>query len=562
MIFFVSSKKHEDPTVSLRDGVTPKELEKIHSTGNVKIHTWSHYYGTLEELLQAVLDEAREDPICQATIARFHDQFEHDLLADDSTTRGLWSDVVTEWGSSMTGNLERSPALRYMRPSEQAAMWAKNAKIKEANAEWLDSIALEDEPTRAFRDQVRVFQNITVAARAITGEVACAVTKRLEKLLALRLCRSRELLDRQAALIELGARAQAENLGLAIEADNEFPKSAQYCSYYLPPMARIRSAQGFKALFFRLTNMAMGKRVLIADEPADAGERSAIEDCIGIFRRLPPVIRCAIILNDTKRVNKRVEAVSPKTFSRIIATGRDRFSVLAEGRPAKYVPQIHSMINKWNQDEYSEAVITYRTYLCPLWGGTSGHMHGLMHYWHSACVAPQGTPQVIACSMFALWRLYYDKRITPVHTITETFEATFNQDDVVWPAWSGFVWQPSREESAWSVVSRCEIKGGHDAIDPIKLMNSLILWAWPAQRFVVGYRLLKQLLDSERKALLDQNYVVPQWSHDTTGNSGTNVKQFVPKGHEWRKPSSTGNVVPPFPLVGQRKGGSPWGDEP
>ncbi|OJH34860.1 hypothetical protein [Cystobacter ferrugineus] len=539
--------------------MSAKELEKVHSTSSVRIHHWQHYYPTEQKLLEAVLGEAAADSICQKIIARFREQFDHDLLAGDSTTRGLWLDVVKEWGSSMTGNLERSPSLRYMLPSEQAAMWRQNAKIQESNAEWLDGMAEEDQPTRAFRDQVRVFQNITVAARAIAGEVACAVTKRLEKLFALRLCRSRELLDRQAALIELGARAQQNELGQAIEEDEVFAKSAQYCSYYLPPMARIRSSRGYKSLFFRLTNMAIGKRVLVTDEPVDKEEQRAIEECIAIFRLLPPVIRCAIIINDTKRVNNQVDHVSPKTFSRVIEKEGGGFSVLHEGRPSKYVPQIHAMINKWNQDEYSDAVITYRTQLCPLWGGTSGHMHGLMHYWHTACSAPQGTPQVIACSMFALWRLYYDKRITPVHTITETFEATFNQDGVVWPNWSGFVWQPSREESAWSVVSRCEINGGHNAVDPIKLMNSLILWAWPAQRFTFGYSLLKQLIDSERKALLDQHYVVPQWSHDTSTNSGTNVKQFVPKGHEWRQPSSTGNVVPPFPLVGERRGISPWG---
>ena len=126
------------------------------------------------------------------------------------------------------------------------------------------------------------------------------------------------------------------------------------------------------------------------------GDQAIIGDSLSEFEKLPPVIRCAMLLNDLKRVNKKIAGVKVETFSRVGLAPRERgsgrHSVLKEGRPLKYIPQINNFITKWNQDEYSESVKTYRRALCPLWGGASGHMHGLMHFWgETAPSAPNST---------------------------------------------------------------------------------------------------------------------------------------------------------------------------
>lgn len=564
MIFFFSSPKHQDPTEPLREQFSSQELDKAHATAKAKLRPWHSFYDGLDALLNAIMVEADEDPVCRAMIARFKEHFDLDLSSSDPKVISLWEEVVSAWSNPMVGNLEgmenKAFTPRAMTGENQAKMWSKNKAIAvKENQELFNLLKEMPPPDRSPRDQVRVFQSITSAARAVTGEVTCCVSNRLEKLLALRLCLSGELLDKQKSLIRSCLHTQGGNILQAINDDGEFATSAQYCSYYMPKMANLTTVKGRQALFLELINQATDANVSVPTVEVEE-DQTTIRDCLKEFRKLPPVIRCAMLINDIKRVNKSIAGVKVETFARIIEARRDYHKVLPEGRPSKYIPQINAFITKWNQDEYSPTVMTYRTRLCPLWGGASGHMHGLMHFWSTAATdAPKDMSQTVACSMFTFWRLFYDKRITPVHTSTETFEATFNQD-VSWGTWSGFAWQPSRDESAWKVVARCAVskEDGYVGIDPIKLMETLFLWAWPAQSFWFAHRLVKQLINSARKAITDAGYLLPEWSHDTTVSSGTGVRTYHPRGDEW-EPSGGVHINTPFPPLDEAPGLRVWG---
>lgn len=350
MIFFFSSTNHADPKEPLREQFTPKELDKHHATGKAKLHSWQFYFDSEEQLLDAVLSEAKVDTVCKDMVARFRECFELDLLDGSRQSLELWKGVVHDWCDPMTGNIEGMEnkvfMARAMTGPTQAEMWRKNKAIPAGDQMFK---VLEDmpPPTRAHRDQVRVFQSITSAARAITGEVSCSVSNRLEKLLALRLCRSTELLGKQKQLLLSCLPGQTANLLESIAVDGEFATSAQYCSYYLPGMSRLTTVEGRQALFLRLLNVASGSELSLPAVDSE-GDQAIIGDSLIEFEKLPPVIRCAMLLNDLKRVNKKIAGVKVETFSRVGLAPRERgsgrHSVLKEGRPLKYIPQINNFI--------------------------------------------------------------------------------------------------------------------------------------------------------------------------------------------------------------------------
>src|SRR5450631_1367872 len=65
-----------------------------------------------------------------------------------------------------------------------------------------------------------------------------------------------------------------------------------------------------------------------------------------------------------------------------------------------------AMVYSWNRDEFHDATVTYRGFLCPLWAGPSGHSRENSYIWQER--VPQGDvkPQsalAIACGLFVLW---------------------------------------------------------------------------------------------------------------------------------------------------------------
>lgn len=75
----------------------------------------------------------------------------------------------------------------------------------------------------------------------------------------------------------------------------------------------------------------------------------------------------------------------------------------------------------------------YRKAFMPLWAGPSGHAAGLLDFYEQYLDANDFTFEgkrlpislVILPTMFTFWRLYYDKRISAVHTLAETFEGDY-----------------------------------------------------------------------------------------------------------------------------------------
>ena len=167
-----------------------------------------------------------------------------------------------------------------------------------------------------------------------------------------------------------------------------------------------------------------------------------VDNMIRQYCRLPYVIRIIAVLNAFRYLGRTIREIGETGI-----TDENKYSV-AQNDDGKFVyvpaaaklPELvfseKSKLLVWscNRDENHETTITYRKYLMPLWAGPSGHAHGLMSFlinnlelWHipfSIESQKFRLPTVVLTMFFLFWRLYYDKRVSSVHTITETYEAS------------------------------------------------------------------------------------------------------------------------------------------
>jgi hypothetical protein len=183
----------------------------------------------------------------------------------------------------------------------------------------------------------------------------------------------------------------------------------------------------------------------------------------------------------------------------------------------------------WNRNEFAPHVATYRVHLCPLWGGASGHTLGALGHWQHR-LDKEWKPVdalVIAASLFTLWRLYYDKRISAVHLMVETFEATFSSQ--IGAKNSPLKPEPRKLKTDDGFQMLLEL--AHDrelvlAVDPISLVWTLYESLWSKQDFASSYHEVKELINAERQAIVDAGYWLPQWSWGKEQVTATEVVSF------------------------------------
>jgi hypothetical protein len=196
------------------------------------------------------------------------------------------------------------------------------------------------------------------------------------------------------------------------------------------------------------------------------------------------------------------------------------YRVEAGAASLMHVPASIPFARAWNRAEYDITEITYRVYCCPTWAGNSGHAaEALQHYISIlGAKAPAHTAQTIAASLFIFWRLYYDRRITPVHTLVDTFEATFNVGvggaDAAEP--SDLDAPVNASLDAWGFIQRSSKTGDRkiSSVDPIRLMSLLVQEIGGGKRWPEVSTMLQGQLETGR-ALATQvgRYVIPRWSH-------------------------------------------------
>lgn len=544
-------------------------------TKNYLLISWNEVYSTLYELKKAVFNCAKYDPVCQKMSENAKEVFGINLIpffplnmdekvdysiADDSMnteTERIVNKVFSDWANPMIGNIANSPQIR---PDTCRDNYEKNWNV----CSFIDGVTKKEitelfktfgSLTRAGRDQVKIVYNITELTRAIIGEITTNATRRLEKILALRLCHSDQLHEKQKNMIDEYLKKRGNKLAEEIKKTgkevqgvmNEFHawKSFEYCKYYLPQeIGNLTDRNQLLQLICELVKSAINKNYIIPnDKKSEEDFPALLKRTLKIWSKIPHTIRCAILMNDFRKVDS-LQAKNPaKTSIEAIEKSFCITKAAGNSHVPKFQSQGRDLTWSWNRDEYHPTTTTYRSRLLPLWGGPSGHAGGNLAFWKEALGDhfPLDGAITITCGLFALWRLYYDRRISPNHTMAETFEATFtepitgitseNLKTKVILKFSSSAPSTSTDD-AFDFVSSCSgvLKGNpkdYYSVAPICLMAKLYQTYYSMSiNYQENYKKLEEQLNIEKEKLTSNHYWIPEWSKEISTKIGTKVKQF------------------------------------
>ena len=519
MIFFIVAARNETSINRVKTSMAapptggwPKDDKTVLA--------WNEVYRDFADLLAAVLAAGKDDPICGEMAKAAETKLKMSAPGDDAS-KDIFDETLWRWSHPDTGNIDhiidRTP-----QPRVYPVDWSKASWLDDVTRAKIQDLRKEPQPKgfgsldRSWRDQARIYHNITELARALYGEWSSSPIKRIEKLFALKLCSSNELVNRQKELVARYLEARA--------LDKHFTKVAnldEYTKYYLSPNSR---AQPDKDLLRELIDQADQTGNLSSTNASYGG---ALEE----WGKLPPVVRYAILINGFRKMDVSIPTPNPR--SSMTALGDLEFGcsygMQEEKNTKNYVPKPlgdDTFATSWTRDEFAAHVQLYRVHLCPLWGGTSGHSLGCMNHWRERLGKrwkPQQDAVTIAAGFFVFWRLYYDKRITPVHLLAETFEATCSAKLGV----SANTYRcKERTLSGDDIFTAIQpLCGAGGDLDPISLLWSL----YGTFGASTDYAGIKGSINFERK-IVGSKHPLPRWSYnvDTIDNVkiALDVKSF------------------------------------
>jgi hypothetical protein len=474
--------------------------------------------------------------------------------------------------------VKRDPATPAARPTRPN--WDKCTALTDATKAAIAAIEPQFEKLdQAARDQVRIVRSDTELARALISEISCSATKRLEKILALKLCRSRTLYDALAPMIRGFVAPKGELDQVFAEAA---PSSKlQYIPYYFRDLATpLVNSAPLRLYFFRALSATMGippgtaadaavKKALsvLPTTGVSPANQTLVATAIGsVWLKLPPPIRCAILLNDLKtnwygsqrsktspiinssRVTLSLgDAILANPGSPGQATTTVTITESATTFPPDFVDKTFGFAFSWSRDEEAYSTWSYRALLCPLWGGPSGHVISAFAFWERFG-GTLSDPAAISLSLFALWRLYYDKRISAVHTLVESIEQTWTyvfdrsgqrRKGVKLPLWAAptSTWAPDLDAfsqlkaravngtlNPFLVISTLETGYRNAMIAEIRKKNGS---TYPVP-LSMQYDWLLGEINRLRHVLANDGFWVPQWTWDIAGATGLAVISIAP----------------------------------
>lgn len=254
---------------------------------------------------------------------------------------------------------------------------------------------------RSHRDEVIIQYDLRYVVRDIIAKFSVKFSRRIIKVLDLKLCESDLLLECQKRLLN------SEFANSIIEEFDPKKSKLEYLQYYFPAQKNSFTKYYLLALRDALDNNHKKAKNFLTKEG------------LGNWYKLPPIIRGAILLNDFRKITR-----SSETQLRFYG---DKINVYAS-KPhviQSHLPGNPFLMWSWSRDRTFEGRQEhYMRSLLPTHGGLSGHVNGIIQFWYKANIVVL-VELIVASSMFTLWRLYYDKRISPVHTMAETFDATY-----------------------------------------------------------------------------------------------------------------------------------------
>lgn len=488
MILFMVTKTSQNPPPDryLIPTLYPASGSSI-CASNVQFISWNEVLyqlderttipiNNLDDLKRAVYVAAlRDTTVCVSMIKQFKEQYGIDLpvLWGDTNNPAyhIIGDVFSQWAHPMIGNVVVSSGIRpqtsgdqYMRnwnsfPSEHMTAVSKD-KIRQLIDESLLYDPESQEASKAglrrlaksSRDQVRCCKDMTELARAVIGEITTYATKKLEKIFALELCSSQGLLFAQREFIkcvvldpsgaEIKVRPKLKDLFMNF--DGNSIATTEYINFYFPQLSKMEKDIQWIAFIYLLNAYLDEDCVIPCDEPTEKSDAEVIDMCVAGYRKFPPVIRGAMIINAIRKFDRPPNRQrytlrithKPDTHWEIVEAPNSFFiPTLPKWKPrSKHDNPPRMFLWNWTRDEKDPATAAYREGLLPLWAGPSGHSAGLLDFYsmylrvEHIIVGERKIPLslIILPSMFAFWRLYYDKRICAVHTLAETFDAGFS----------------------------------------------------------------------------------------------------------------------------------------
>lgn len=466
---------------------------KKESTEIVKIQT-------IHDLFSKVLAVAQNDDVCKDMnkqfMALYATEGESDVfkIIEDflkAPTDGhedvseydqysIFRTVYYYWPHPMIGNIVNSPQCRAQEYYDQYfSTWNKFPNKYMSDDTKLKIVKMISDPSevglktldKSGRDQVRICKDWKELARAVIGEVTTYITKMLEKIYALELCLSDDLLKKQKELItkivEFKEYVPEEKNNLEEYFKNSSkrlnePKTlplyfTQYINhYFINDIKHLETSESQWYAFASIINYVLGEeKISLKNIVLQPEQSAAIKNIIDQCEKFPPTMLCAMIFNDLRKLEQypQPKSLIINSISCTPITDADYFlnctidgAAVKDFLPTlkfkKYESPLCAPLGSWMRNEKHVSTITNRHFLMPLWAGPSGHANGLLsyynHYFNSIKdIKSQTTDniayfensdniaRVILPSMFAFWRLYYDKRISGVHTLAETYDAVF-----------------------------------------------------------------------------------------------------------------------------------------
>lgn len=588
MIFFYLEK----PTTRTERIEIPKKVAdnflKSVSSKTIQIISWNEVdcdkksITTLSELETLVIEIAKGDAVCkEMNLKACNDYgiylFKPDGVSEEDIAKCVDTSATIkrtffEWAHPMIGNIFTSPVVRpQILQGQYTANWnqfnnsmdsTSKEKIRllmglDAEGKPIPSPAKMADLTRSSHDQVRICPDMITLARAVTGEITTLATRRIEKLFALDLCRSGGLYAAQQALIKALLKKIDENskakdnkktsLQAAFMKPDNPLKTTEYIKFYFIDCITIEKEKQW-SFYVALIEKAVGEigleglaRGVSFDEDM---KDEKIKAWLPEWERLPPAIRCAVVLNSFRRFLRddyeKMKLVEYKYSMQYDAVLKKYSYIKAAGK--KFLPQFAdeglSMAWSWNRDEAYPSTITYRTHLLPLWGGPSGHSHGHLDF-ALTCLGAKtikvvdkdvNVCAIVLSSLFPLWRLYYDKRISAIHTIAETYEASIaGQMAVLGSTGLNGIAPPDAPQTpvgltgdfsdAFNLVVTCQ-KKDDGVIGSIRLMNTLKVYYYDSLTGAtpkLKYEALAKALNDKRNELT-KAYQLPRWSKPIVSN--------------------------------------------
>ena len=564
------------------------------------------------ELFQAILDCARQDNICKSMVSQFIklynpavniiDNFYSFITTYQSAPRPneneipIFRTIFEYWPHPMIGNIINCFSSRPQTYEKQyEANWNSiKASYMSANTKKIidtlfknletDTVKAGDvsinglkELEKSGRDQCRICKDWTELARAVIGEISSYLSKLLEKIYALEVCLSKKIVKGQAKLLkkfveydkfyypDTPERTYYKLEDLFTLGKIQLNRTEYIFQYFHEELKDIKESKTqWYALASFINNIDSLNPPIIPNidlDSIDHDDRTKIKQMIRQSKKLPPAMRYAMVFNIIRRFPaKEVTAIEKKsiTIDQNLNT-TDFFSIckIESVKNQSCLPAIKrdgdrdaTRLSGWMRDEYHSTTITNRLFLMPLWAGPSSHANEILAHFF-AYFPTEGffnLANTLLPPLFAFWRLYYDKRISAVHTLAETCDAVFYGTTNTESPWKKFF-----TENMYNVVNTTLEKDsnrGNDITydDPwdallykdLNVITSSVglmfriykKYYKPELTLSENIQKLKQDINTLKSQLINQKYSVIEWSKNiiyTNKKTKTKTTYFMEK---------------------------------